>query len=105
MDRSNKILFLIAGVLLVSGGLAVFFFSQGSIIGEPGSSEPCEFTVTQTDDGETFTDFEVLNQTLQDELGDNWERFYDGTEVRKNPDTGVIEDKREGECNFSGVAS
>lgn len=105
MDRGSKILIGVFLVLIASGSLAVYFFTQGSIIGEPGSSEPCEFTVTQTEDGETFSDFEVLNQTLQDELGDNWERFYDGTEVRKNPDTGVIEDKREEECNFSGVAS
>lgn len=102
MDRGSKILLVIFGVLIVSGSLAVYFFAEGSIIGQPGTSEPCEWTVTQTPEGENFTSFEELNQTLQDELGDSWERFYNGTEVRKNPDTGVIEDRLEGECSFSG---
>lgn len=102
MDQGSKILLLVFGVLIGSGILAVVFFSQGSIIGEPGSAEPCEWTVTQTEDNETFTDFEDLNATLQDELGDNWQRFYDGTEVRKNPETGVIEDRLAGNCQFTG---
>jgi len=102
MDRNSKILLIIFGSLIVFGSLAVVFFAEGSIIGQPGSSEPCEWTVTQTPEGENFTSFETLNQTLQEELGDNWERFYDGSEVRKNPDTGVIEDRLEGDCKFSG---
>lgn len=102
MDRSSKILLLVFGVLIASGTLAIVFFAQGSIIGEPGSSQPCEWTVTQTPEGENFTSFDELNATLQDELGDNWERFYNGTEVRKNPDTGLIEDRLEGDCKFSG---
>jgi len=102
MDRSSKILLLVFGVLIASGILTIVFFAQGSIIGQPGTAEPCEWTPTQTQDGETFTDFENLNATLQDEIGENWENFYEGAEVRKNPETGVIEDRLSGNCQFTG---
>jgi hypothetical protein len=102
MDRGSKIVLVIFGILIVSGSLAVYFFTEGSIIGQPGTSQPCDWTITQTESGENFTSFEELNQTLQDELGDDWERFYSGTEVRKNSETGLIEDRLEGDCKFSG---
>lgn len=101
MDRDIKILLVLSLALVGSASLAVYFFTQGSIIGQPGTSQPCEWTATQTEDGETFEDFEVLNETLQDEFGDEWESFYDGTQVRVNPETGVIEDRLAGECSSS----
>jgi hypothetical protein len=102
MDRGSQILLVVLVSLVGIGSLSVFFFTEGSIIGDP-VSQTCDWTVTQTESGESFTSFEELNQTLQDELGDNWENFYKGSEVRKNPETGVIEDRLAGDCRSTGT--
>lgn len=101
VDSVYLVVFLVVSVFVV-GSLAVVFFSQGSIIGDPGTSKPCEWTVTQTEDGEKFTSFDDLNSTLNNTIGEDWRSFYNGTEVRKNPSTGYIEDRLEGSCSGTG---
>lgn len=102
---TGKIALIFTGLVLIgSGVIAVVLFTQGSIIGEP-STVSCEWTDLKTQDGESFQSFDNLNESLKEIYGDDWrQQSWERWNIRKNSETGNIQNKLNLECGGKRVA-